>query len=86
MAAGSGDQPETIEAIYSPTGWLKVTGQQRDEEPPRMGRVLTRGTLPACPLNVGTLASIDRCRRPGHSSGTELPGRSSLQGFSGPDG
>ena len=31
---GPDDQPETIEAIYSPTGWLKVTGQQRDEEPP----------------------------------------------------
>jgi hypothetical protein len=29
------DEPaETIEAIYSPIGWLKVTGQQRDEEPP----------------------------------------------------
>ena len=31
---GNDDHPETIEAIYSPTGWLKVTGQQRDEEPP----------------------------------------------------
>jgi hypothetical protein len=31
---GPDDHPETIEAIYSPTGWLKVTGQQRDEEPP----------------------------------------------------
>ena len=31
---GHDEHPETIEAIYSPTGWLKVTGQQRDGEPP----------------------------------------------------
>jgi hypothetical protein len=34
LHTGHDDHPETIEAIYSPTGWLKVTGRQRDGEPP----------------------------------------------------
>ena len=35
---GLEEHPETIEAIYSTTGWLKVTGRQRDQEPPAPGR------------------------------------------------
>ena len=35
---GSEDHPATIEAIYSPTGWFKVTGRQRDQEPPTPAR------------------------------------------------
>jgi hypothetical protein len=31
---GPDEHPETTEAVYSPTGWLKVTGRQRDQEPP----------------------------------------------------
>ena len=35
---GSEDHPVTIEAIYSPSGWFKVTGRQRDQEPPTPAR------------------------------------------------
>jgi len=31
---GPEEHPEITEAVYSPTGWLKVTGRQRDQEPP----------------------------------------------------
>jgi len=44
---GNDDHPETIEAIYSPTGWLKVTGQQRAEEPPDRQRIDLGGPPPA---------------------------------------
>jgi hypothetical protein len=31
---GHDELSETMEAIYSPTGWLKVAGRHRDDEPP----------------------------------------------------
>jgi len=35
---GPEDHPEVTEAMYSPTGWMRVTGRQRDQEPPTPAR------------------------------------------------